>query len=88
MMESDVENPSQEKRSVSSPTIVIPIGARLIYENFVIKVVKDGVWLHKFQNIQVLQTYNRINLYETFYTSADRDFPGLGTYAVCSGTVT
>ena len=87
-MESDVENPSQEKRSkrFRSPTIVIPIGARLIYENFVVKVVKDGVWLHKFQNIQVLQTYNRINLYETFYGSADRDFPGLGMY-VCSGTV-
>ena len=51
------------------------------YEDKVITVERGGRVLYKFQNIRVLQVYNRIEGHLTFYRSSTptgRNFPGYG----------
>ena len=73
--------PARERRSFRTTWIRVKREGVVKYENNVITVEREGRILHKFQNIQVLQVFNRIEGYLTFYSNSmpqERNFPGYG----------
>ena len=74
----------REKRSFRIPWIEVMNMGVVKYEDNTIIVEQGGVVLYKFRNMRVLQVYNRIEGYLTFYgssTPSGRTFPGYGEHA-------
>ena len=71
----------REKRSFQASWIRVTREGVVKYEDNVLIVERGGKILYKFLNMRVLQVYNRIEGYLTFYSSSTpqgRNFPGYG----------
>lgn len=71
----------RERRSFQTAWIRVKREEVVKYEDNVLIVKREGRILYKFLNIRVLQVYNRIEGYLTFYSSSmprERNFPGYG----------
>ena len=71
----------RERRSFRATWIRVKQEEVVKYENKVLTVEREGKILYKFLNIRVLQVFNRIEGYLTFYSSSTpqgRNFPGYG----------
>ena len=71
----------RDKRSFRVPWIRVTTGRVLKYEDNTLIVEESGKVLYQYKSIQVLQVFNRIEGYLTFYGSSSpsgRAFPGYG----------
>ena len=71
----------RERRSFRAAWIRVKREGVVKYEDNVLIVEREGRILYKFVNIRVLQVFNRIEGYLTFYSSSTpkgRNFPGYG----------
>lgn len=71
----------REKRSFRVPCFTVTSSALVRYENLTVTVERGGMVLYRFKNIEVLQVYNRVEGFLTFYGSvvpSGRAFKGHG----------
>ena len=73
----------RQERSFRVPWVKVNVARVLKYVDNTLIVEEKGYPVYKFKGIKVLQVYNRIEGYLTFYGSSTphgRTFPGYGEY--------
>ncbi len=70
------------RRSGRVVNIIVPTDAVVVYNDYIVRVIRGSEWLYKFKNIRYFQVYNIIEGYQTYHQSAPegREFPGFGKF--------